>query len=57
MSESKEQNGVIAAEHEESNGVAAAHTNQVITDNLSSFTLYFFNRLNFAYCYYYLRER
>ncbi|KAJ6313511.1 hypothetical protein OIU77_014910 [Salix suchowensis] len=28
MSESKEQNGVIAAEHEESNGVAAAHTNQ-----------------------------
>ncbi|KAB5537472.1 hypothetical protein DKX38_015005 [Salix brachista] len=33
--QSKEQNGVIAAEHEESNGVAAAHTNQFqeIVDN------------------------
>jgi hypothetical protein len=41
MSESKEQNGVTAAEDEESNGVDAAHTNQVITDYLSSFTFFF----------------
>jgi hypothetical protein len=37
MSESKEQNGVTAAEDEESNGVDAAHTNQVITDQVSLF--------------------
>jgi hypothetical protein len=42
MSESKEQNGVTAAEDEESNGVDAAHTNQVFTDYLSSFTFFFF---------------
>jgi hypothetical protein len=40
MSESKEQNGVTAAEDEESNGVDAAHTNQVITGYLSSFTFF-----------------
>jgi len=32
---------VTAAEDEESNGVDAAHTNQVITDYLSSFTFFF----------------
>ena len=32
---------MTAAEDEESNGVDAAHTNQVITDYLSSFTFFF----------------